>query len=153
VLSAVAAGLAGGAIEPSGKVGGGRMTLSEGVYLSQADIREVQLAKAAIAAGIAVLLAEWPARPEDVGRLHLTGRFGAALDTAAAGAIGLVPVALIGRVRQHSNLALAGAARLLARSARAAAAQLGERCREVRLGEHPDFEEQFVGRMELAPWR
>lgn len=153
VLSAVAAGLGTGAIEPGGRVAAGHLTLADGVYLSQADIREVQLAKAAVAAGIAVLLAEWPARDEDVGRVHLTGRFGAALDTQAAAAIGLIPSGLTGRVRQHSNLALAGAARLLVGSARRAATELGKRCREVRLSEHPEFEKHFVDRMELAPWQ
>ncbi len=153
VLSAVAAGLGAGTIESSGKVAGGRMILADGVYLSQADIREVQLAKAAIAAGIAVLLAEWPARPDDVARVHLTGRFGAALDPIAAGSIGLVPAALVSRVRQHGNLALAGAVKLLDECARREAAALGGRCREVRLSEHAGFEEQFVGRMELTEWR
>lgn len=152
VLSAVAAGLAAGLIEPGGRVRDGKMNLADGVYLSQADVREIQLAKAAIAAGIAVLLDEWPAKPKDIGRVHLTGRFGAALDIAAAAAIGLVPAIAARQVRQHGNLALAGAVRLTNRAAREEAAELGLRCREVRLSEHPDFERQFVSRMELADW-
>lgn len=153
VLDAAAAGLLLGRIDRTGRAAGGRLDVAGPVYLSQADIRDVQLAKAAVAAGIRVLLGEWGAAAADVTRVHLTGKFGAALSVESAVAIGLLPAALAGRVRQHGNLALRGAVTAARdRGSRAEAAALAGRTREVALAEHPLFEETFVGAMELVPW-
>jgi uncharacterized 2Fe-2S/4Fe-4S cluster protein (DUF4445 family) len=152
VLDAVAAGRRLGRISASGRVQGGRLVLAREVFLSQADVREVQLAKAAIAAGIRILLSEWGADPRELERIHITGKFGAALSVNSARAVGLLP-SVRARVSQHPNLALAGAVRAaLDRGAWAEAKEVAGRSREVMLAEHPEFEETFVGSMELGPW-
>ena len=162
VLAAVRAALEKAELLSSGRIAGSnrillytnpspaKYQLSE-IYLSQADIRQVQLAKAAIATGIRLLLDAWPSRPEDIARVHLTGRFGAAIDPKDAVAIGMLPDAEV--VRRHPNLALLGATRAVYnREVRAEMARLPRTCTEVSLSTHKRFEDTFVQALELAPW-
>ncbi|MDR1535496.1 MAG: ASKHA domain-containing protein, partial [Planctomycetota bacterium] len=80
-----------------------------GVALTQADVREFQLAKGALAAGIRLLLATAGVRPEALDRVLLAGGFGSYLDPASALATGLLPAGVPGgRVRPVGNAALAG---------------------------------------------
>ena len=157
VLDAVAEALRAGQVDSSGRITGcERLDVGQGrnpVYLSQADLRDVQLAKGAIAAAIRVLLAEWGADASDVERVHVTGKFGAAMNPVSAIRIGLLPQLPPARIRRHGNLALLGAVRatfdpdLFIEAERFAA-----NCREVMLSSHPQFEHTFVDSMRLEPW-
>ena len=82
------------------------------VVLLQTDIRELQLAKAAVAAGIYTLLKELDARPEEIGEVLIAGGFGNYLDPASAAAVGMIPPNLRDRVRGVGNAS--GAAACLA---------------------------------------
>lgn len=75
--------------------------------MKKEDIRALQMAKAAIRAGIEILWQEM-GRPR-VTMVYLAGGFGYELDEEAAYAIGLLPASLRGRVRVVGNTALAGA--------------------------------------------
>jgi uncharacterized 2Fe-2S/4Fe-4S cluster protein (DUF4445 family) len=157
VLDAVAAATRAGLVDPSGRVAGGdRLDLiggEEPVYLTQADLREVQLAKGAIAAAIVVLLAEWGARASDLECVHVTGKFGAAMNPASAMRIGLLPRIPSARIRRHGNLALLGAVRAtLDPGLFTEAEHFAANCREVMLSSHPQFEQAFVESMRLEPW-
>jgi len=157
VLDAVAETTRAGLVDASGRiVGGARLDLSDGpepVYVSQADLREVQLAKGAVASAIRILLAEWGAVASDVERVHVTGRFGAAMNPASAIRIGLLPQIPAGRIRRHSNLALLGAIRAtLKPDLFSEAERFAANCREVMLSSHPQFEQTFVESMRLEPW-
>jgi len=157
VLDAVAEAVRVGRVEPSGRiVGHDRLELSQGrqpVYLSQADLREVQLAKGAVAAAVRILLAEWGADASEVERVHVTGKFGAAMTIASANRIGLLPQVSAVRVRRHGNLALLGAIRAtLAPAPFVEAERFAANCREVMLSSHPQFEQTFVDSMRLQPW-
>ena len=79
-------------------------------YLKQEDIRDLQMAKAAIRAGVEILW-EKMGRPE-IGMVYLAGGFGYYLDVEAALAIGLLPERLRGRIQAVGNTALEGAYRL-----------------------------------------
>ena len=79
------------------------------VYLSGRDIREIQLAKAAIAAGAETLLDAAGIALERVAWLQLAGGFGSVVAPHSAARIGLVPRALAGRVASLGNSALQGA--------------------------------------------
>ena len=79
-------------------------------YLKQEDIRDLQMAKASIRAGVEILW-ENMGRPE-IGMVYLAGGFGYYLDVEAALAIGLLPERLRGRIRAVGNTALEGAYRL-----------------------------------------
>lgn len=154
VLDAVAAGLILGRVTPHGRLVGGakRLVVAGDVYLSQGDIREVQLAVGAVAAGIRLLLKSRNATVADIGRIVLTGRFGAALNHESAFRVGLLPRGTV-PVRQHGNLALRGAVACALRpTAMAEAEELAADCREVMLSGRPDFEEEFVAAMEMKPW-
>ena len=76
-------------------------------YFKQEDIRALQMAKAAVRAGVEILW-EMMGRPE-IGKVCLAGGFGYYLDVEAAVAIGLLPAYMRGRVQAVGNTSLAGA--------------------------------------------
>ena len=90
-----------------------RFRLAPGIYLTQADVRNVQLAKAAICAGIHTLLGEYGCTVNDIETLSIAGGFGKFLNTHSAARIGLFPPELIDRVRSIGNAAIEGASALL----------------------------------------
>jgi len=108
LVDAVAAGLDLGMISPSGRFanGGSAWQICAGVALTQKDIRELQLAKAAIASGLIMLRERWGgADPE---RLYLAGAFGNYVKRASARRIGLIDYPP-DRVEPAGNTALLGA--------------------------------------------
>jgi uncharacterized 2Fe-2S/4Fe-4S cluster protein (DUF4445 family) len=110
LVDAVAVGLELGRIAPNGRLAGegGPWTLVPPVSLTQSDMRQLQLAKAAIAAGIRILLERWGARSADVRRLYLAGAFGNYVNRSSARRIGLFDFAE-GLVSPAGNTALLGA--------------------------------------------
>lgn len=76
-------------------------------YFKQEDVRALQMAKAAVRAGVEILW-EMMGRPE-IGRVCLAGGFGYYLDVEAAVFIGLLPAYMRGRVQAVGNTSLAGA--------------------------------------------
>jgi uncharacterized 2Fe-2S/4Fe-4S cluster protein (DUF4445 family) len=78
------------------------------VALNQRDIRELQLAKGAIAAGLRILLKQWGATAEDLKQVFLAGAFGNYVNQASARRIGLLNVAAEG-ICAAGNTALLGA--------------------------------------------
>ena len=110
LVDAVAAGLDLEVIEPSGRFSNGRKewTLAPPVVLMQSDIRELQLAKGAIAAGLTLLLGRLGAGINDVKKLYLAGAFGNYISRASARRIGLIDMP-IGQVSPAGNTALLGA--------------------------------------------
>ena len=87
--------------------------LAEGVAFTQMDIRQVQLAKSAIRAGMETLLHNAGLAAGDLSRLAVAGGFGSYLSLESAGAIGLIPPELVERADVLGNAALAGASMLL----------------------------------------
>jgi len=123
-------------------------TGDEGVVLTQRDIREVQLAKAAIAAGIEVLMRELGIGFGDISRLYLAGGFGNYMDVGSACRIGLLPTELRGVVAPIGNAAGVGAQRLLRNRDNARRVEaLRKRTRSVELSQNPDFQDLFIERM------
>lgn len=91
--------------------------LSDGVTFSQQDVRKVQLAKAAVAAGIKTLL--WSAGKDisDVKALYIAGGFGVYMDKESAANIGLIPGKLLSVTETLGNTSLKGTALAQARVA------------------------------------
>jgi uncharacterized 2Fe-2S/4Fe-4S cluster protein (DUF4445 family) len=115
------------------------------VYLSQRDVRELQFAKAAIATGWSILLAEAGLLPSDVQQVLLAGSFGSYLSPASAIRLGLVPRLPVLRVVSAGNVAGEGAKMaLLSVRERAGALALLEEVRYVELSDRPDFNDRFV---------
>jgi uncharacterized 2Fe-2S/4Fe-4S cluster protein (DUF4445 family) len=122
--------------------------LDESIVLTQRDVRQLQLAKGAIRAGIEVLLAETGLRTADVERILLAGAFGSYIDRASAVRIGLVPALPLAQITAVGNAAGAGAVMALAStSEREKATQLAEAATHVELSSRPDFQMLFMETM------
>ena len=118
------------------------------IVLTQDDVRQVQLAKGAIASGIAMLLHVAAVPLERVEELLLAGGFGNYLSILSAIRIGLIPALPVGRVRYVGNAASLGAQLcLLSEAERARADTIASRIEHVSLAAHPDFEQIFVDAM------
>ncbi len=148
LIDAVAALLRLGRIDSTGAADAPFLPVSGAVGLTAADVRAVQLAKAAVAAGVETLLAEAGISVSRVARLELAGGFGSRLSVPSAVAIGLIPAPLAGRARAVGNAALAGAAALLLDTRlRAKAEAIARRATLVPLGGNAAFEERFLADM------
>ncbi len=115
------------------------------VYLSQRDVRELQFAKAAIATGWRLLLAELSVSEEDIQQVLLAGSFGSYLSPANAVRIGLVPKIATLRIVSAGNVAGEGAKMtLMSVRERAGADALLEEVRYVELSDRADFNDRFI---------
>ncbi|MBR3007922.1 MAG: DUF4445 domain-containing protein, partial [Stomatobaculum sp.] len=115
------------------------------VYLSQKDIREVQLAKGAMAAGIGLLAKHYGCRESDIQKVLIAGAFGSYMSPESACAIGLIPASLLSKVEQVGNAAGSGALKAaLSESAFNRAASMVSRTEFVELAADPDFQDRFV---------
>jgi uncharacterized 2Fe-2S/4Fe-4S cluster protein (DUF4445 family) len=144
LVDAVAAGLNLGRIAPSGRMST-PFELAPGATLTQADIRELQLAKAAIAAGIRVLLRRIGASPRDVHCLWLAGAFGNYVNRASAQRIGLIEFPQ-DVVQPAGNTALLGA-KIALFAPDPAFRSVRAKIHHVPLGADPEFQERYVEAM------
>ena len=121
--------------------------------LSQPDIRQVQLAKGAIAAAESLLLAEAGIQASDLENVLLAGAFGTALNPENAARIGLVPSTRT-PARGIGNAALEGAELCLTapQAARQRHERILERVTHVPLHADPRFQETFITSLSLEPW-
>jgi len=116
--------------------------------VTQADVRAIQLAKAALRAGIDLLI-ERAGQP-DVHDIRLAGAFGTHLSPLHALVLGLVPDCPLGGVRSVGNAAGAGAVQaLLSMRARDELEQTATRVEKVETATEPRFQELFVAAMAL----
>lgn len=122
--------------------------LAEGVCVTQEDIRNLQLAKGAIAAGIEILFRERGLTYEDVDRLVLAGGFGSYLTPESAAAVGLIPGELLPVTESVGNAAGAGAvSAAVSHGAREELTQIQKGMRYLELSSHPDFQELYIQHM------
>ncbi len=148
LIDAVAAALDLGIVDETGCMTGEFFELSPSVRLLPGDIRAVQLAKAAIAAGIDTLLEEAGVCAEDIDVFYIAGGFGSHMKAKSAAAIGLFPESLISRTVTLGNVALSGAARLLLdRGAQKYAGEIAGLARHINLGGNPRFNNNYMEHM------
>jgi uncharacterized 2Fe-2S/4Fe-4S cluster protein (DUF4445 family) len=122
--------------------------LTDSIYLSQRDVRELQFAKAAIATGWRILLEEAGLTEADVKQVLLAGSFGSYLSPASAIRIGLVPAVPVQRVVSAGNVAGEGAKMaLLSLRERAGGLALLEEVRYVELSDRADFNDRFIDQL------
>ena len=118
------------------------------MFLSAADVRQLQLAKAAVAAGIQVLLEEAGLTAGEIDRVYLAGGFGTHLAPQAAAAIGMLPEELAGKTVSVGNSALARAAMaLLDGQSRAAMDEIQSKCKYIELSGDSRFNRAFPQHM------
>jgi uncharacterized 2Fe-2S/4Fe-4S cluster protein (DUF4445 family) len=119
--------------------------ITDGVYLDQKDVRQIQLAKGAIRCGIELLLSRFGARSGDVDAVIIAGSFGYHLNERSLLDIGLLPPRLAGKVSFAGNTSLSGAeAFLLNASFRQKMKEAVARVENVELAQEAGFERAFV---------
>ena len=115
------------------------------VVISQRDVREVQLAKGAIAAGIQTLMERLDVRPDDLDKIVLAGAFGNYLSKESAIRAGMIPNVPLSKVHSVGNAAGEGAKlALISMDARRDAERIAERIEYIELTTDPGFQERFA---------
>lgn len=118
------------------------------ISFTQKDVREVQLAKAAINAGIQIILKERNLDFEDIENLYIAGGFGNYMNTESALQIGMIPVELKGKIKSIGNSAGSGAKMYLKyKECRNIIKDMISKSDYVELSSRIDFQEYFVDGM------
>ena len=136
-----------GEMDGSGKLQSGEKYVLEGtnVFLSQKDIREIQLAKAAISAGITLMAKRLGVSVEDIEEVNMAGAFGNNINPDSACAIGLIPEVLRSRIIPVGNAAGEGAKLVLTdRKCWDEAGKLARTTEFLELATLPEFQDEFV---------
>ena len=122
--------------------------LTDDIYLSQRDVRELQFAKASIATGWTILCRELGIEPDEIAQVLLGGSFGSYLTPASAVKIGLVPRLPLPRIVAAGNVAGEGA-KIVALSVteRAAASAVLDEVDYVELSGRTDFNDLFIDQL------
>lgn len=123
------------------------------IYFTQEDIRQVQMAKAAICAGLEVLLQKSNISYEQIKKVYVAGGFGMGLDMEKALGIGLLPIGLRGKLTPVGNSALEGAARCLTHSKESSDMQPQEIAaisHEINLADTLEFQELYLKHMQFC---
>jgi len=122
--------------------------LSDDVYLSQRDVRELQFAKASIATGWQILCGELGIDPPEISQVLLGGSFGSYLTPASAVKIGLVPHLPVTRIVAAGNVAGEGAKiAALSVTERAAAHAVLDEVEYIELSGRSDFNDLFIDQL------
>jgi uncharacterized 2Fe-2S/4Fe-4S cluster protein (DUF4445 family) len=121
---------------------------SQPIYLTQQDIRELQLAKGAIRAGVDVILSEWGVTTDKVDVIYLAGAFGNYVRRKSVLRIGMFPPFPLEKIKLVGNAAGQGAKLcLLNRGKWAEIQKLAERLRYFELSYRKDFSQAFIRSM------
>ncbi len=131
--------------------GNGVFHLTGKVYLTAEDVRSLQLAKAAVAAGVHILLEQRDLTLAEVNGLYLSGGFGMYLDPASAAAIGMLPQLPAGKLHSVGNASLSGAAALALQGSTEDAVRIADKCTYIELSGRADFADAFTGNMAFRP--
>jgi uncharacterized 2Fe-2S/4Fe-4S cluster protein (DUF4445 family) len=131
---------------------GDRYHLTDKVFLSQKDIRQVQLAKSAAITGILTLLSEAGRSVSDLDHIIVAGSFGYHLNPENLKRIGLLPGEYTGKITFVGNSSLSGASlALLNRDILRETERLASLIQVLDLSSHPDFRDYFISRLDFAP--
>lgn len=115
------------------------------IRIFQKDIREIQLAKAAVRAGLETLLAAYGVEARDVDTFYIAGGFGCQLDIEKAAGIGLLPQDCVGKARPAGNTSLEGALRYLREADGGAAVdEIAGKVREISLSTDRNFQQLYM---------
>jgi uncharacterized 2Fe-2S/4Fe-4S cluster protein (DUF4445 family) len=145
IVSAIAEMLKAEMIDETGYLEDEELELAENIVICQKDVREVQLAKAAIAAGIQILAEEAGIEIEDIETMYLAGGFGSYINKRSACEMGLIPMELIDRIKSVGNAAGSGAKMLVADvNAVKRSEDMRRRMKYIELSASADFQERFA---------
>jgi uncharacterized 2Fe-2S/4Fe-4S cluster protein (DUF4445 family) len=124
------------------------------ITITQHDVRELQLAKAAIRTGIQVLLEANGCAEDEIKQVIIAGAFGTYINVASAVTIGMLPSLPLNRFRQAGNAAGMGAKlALISLKSRAEAQTIASRVSYIELASAPNFESTFIQASYLGRYR
>ena len=124
--------------------------LAEKVKFTQNDIRELQMAKAAIRAGVDILVKKAGITFDEVDNCYLAGGFGTKIDIKKAAGIGLIPKELEMKTIPAGNTVLAGTKEvLLSRISKEELEKIQTMADVINLAEENDFEEMYLSYMDF----
>jgi uncharacterized 2Fe-2S/4Fe-4S cluster protein (DUF4445 family) len=130
-----------------------KIPVTENILLTQEDVRQMQLACAAVKTGIRIILQQNRLTVGDVDGIYIAGAFGNYLNIRNSMAIGLLPRIDESKVIFIGNSSLAGARQLLlSRTEREKVAALVRKIRYVSLAADPHFREQFILALDFRAW-
>jgi len=120
----------------------------EEIFINQKDVRMLQLAKAAVRAGIDTLLQECGLKYADLDALYIAGGFGTYLDKTSAGKIGMIPAECVEKTISLGNTSLKGlAAAALESNPFEHFTKIKEMCHYIELSGNKTFEELYIDGM------
>ena len=120
------------------------------IVLTQADVEHLIRSKAAVHAGITVLLRALGLRAEQIAKVYIAGGFGAHLNLEAAVKLGLIPDVPAERIEYAGNSSLRGAcASLMSRAARERVSRIAQSMTYLELSGDPTFMDEYVASMFL----
>ncbi|MBD3288105.1 DUF4445 domain-containing protein [candidate division KSB1 bacterium] len=121
----------------------------EAIIITQKDIRELQLAKAAMSAGIKILLNEMQLTEEHIEEVLIAGAFGSYINKYNAKLIGLIPDNIpVDRINFVGNAASSGAKKyLLSENARQEVREIIHFTKYIELSKREDFQKEFTEAM------
>jgi len=115
------------------------------IVVTQEDMREIQLAKAAIRTGISILMQEVNTKLEQIGRVYMAGAFGSYVDPTSARIIGMIPSVPLSIVTSVGNAAGTGARMALVSSkARRICERISRSVEYIELATHSNFRSTFA---------
>lgn len=123
----------------------GKTDDGDSVLFSQKDVREIQLAKSAVRAGVETLILRYGIAKEDISHVYIAGGFGYHIDLQKAVKIGLLPDEFLDRVSAVGNSALGGAVHTLTDEGnKDLLVKICDMAEEVSLSDDRDFQEFYM---------
>ena len=118
------------------------------IVITQNDVRQVQLAKSALYAGIRLLMDAYPVKMVD--RIEIAGAFGSNIDPKYAMLLGLIPDCELSKVKAIGNAVSTGTRILLLdQAARAELESQVAKIEKIETAIAPDFQQHFVAAMAI----
>lgn len=148
LIDIVAIMLQNGIIEDTGYLNENPYYITDKVYISQKDIREIQLAKGAIVAGIEILCMKMGVDYEDIDKVLIAGAFGNYMSPESACDIGLIPPVLLDKIEMIGNAAGEGAKlSILNEEEFKKSGRIARKVEFIELAFMPEFQDIYVKQM------
>lgn len=145
IVDLIAALLTTDQLDRSGKLNNPPFCYGEDIYLTQRDIRQIQLAKGAVRTGVDIILERGGITCEELDKIYIAGGFGNFLNPVSMERIGLLPEHSSGRVIFCGNASIDGAIMLLTdTNARTFLEETLHQMEHLQLADSPQFMECFV---------
>jgi uncharacterized 2Fe-2S/4Fe-4S cluster protein (DUF4445 family) len=136
-----------GQMDDTGLLAQPEISLEENAVMTQDEVRDIQMAKAAIRAGIRILLKKAQVDETALGQVYLAGGMGYYMDPSDAAAIGLIPKSFPKKTKAVGNLSLMGAHRFLMEDFNIVTeelAQIRKETTEIVLANEPEFMDFYI---------